>query len=258
MLTKILTDVIKILTSPECLFFSALIISFLTWKKAFARKLLLITTLFAWFCGNGLIPALLVYKLEKEVPATLQEKELYNHHAMVILGGGISISPFKTEPSISGYSRIMKAITVYNQAKKLGLHYTIFISGGVTSSQPTSEAAAYKQQLTAAGIPAEQIITEGKSKNTFENAQFTTPLLQQHKFTSALLITSATHMPRSVKCFEHFGMHVKPVAANFLWPHIHWFPRSYNIAITSIAFHELVGLYQLDIFRWLKIYAYLT
>lgn len=243
----------KIVLYPCFILLTGLMICFIWWKRSFSRKLLLVIIVGFYFSANGLVAAFFAYQLESKVPAVTTKKEVSEHRAMVILGGGISDSPFATEPSVFVHSRIIKAVTLYHQAEKMGIRYTLFLSGGATSTQPISEAGLYKQALIKAGIPSSQIITEDNSKNTFENAKFTSLLLKKHHLTSVLLVTSAIHMERAIKCFEHFGIAVKPVASDFPWPHIHWFPHAYNLAITSVAVHEIACLWQFSLYRKLNL-----
>jgi uncharacterized SAM-binding protein YcdF (DUF218 family) len=60
------------------------------------------------------------------------------------------------------------------------------------------------------GVPAEQMVFEEKSRNTWENAVFTRDLVKPKPGETWLLVTSAWHMPRSVGIFRHVGFPVVP------------------------------------------------
>jgi len=57
-----------------------------------------------------------------------------------------------------------------------------------------------------------RVVYEDRSRNTWENALFTQELVDPQPDETWLLITSATHMPRSLGIFRHLGWHVVP------WP----------------------------------------
>ena len=66
-----------------------------------------------------------------------------------------------------------------------------------------------RQFLLKAGVPANVIEAENKSRNTKENAEFSARLLNQEKIHSAILVTSWYHSRRALKAFEHFGPEIK-------------------------------------------------
>jgi uncharacterized SAM-binding protein YcdF (DUF218 family) len=57
--------------------------------------------------------------------------------------------------------------------------------------------------LVAAGVPAQAIEVENKSKTTKENAQFTIQLLHEQKLKRVILVTSWYHSRRALACFRH-------------------------------------------------------
>jgi uncharacterized SAM-binding protein YcdF (DUF218 family) len=63
--------------------------------------------------------------------------------------------------------------------------------------------------LIEAGVPANAIQIEGKSRTTKENAEFTVKLLREQKLQSAIIVTSWYHSRRALKTFEHFAPAIK-------------------------------------------------
>lgn len=237
----------------SCSFFIiALIICFLWQRRRFSRVLLALTLLVFYFCANGVIPSLLVKQLEQGV-TKVSVDDIRTHRAMVVLGGGISASPFSTEPGLISFSRLVEAVSIYQKAKSMGITYTVFVSGGVTSSSTVSEAMQFKQLLIQMGVPSEQIVTEDKSRNTFENARFLAPLLKKYQFSSIVLVTDATHMKRAKKDFECFNFSVTTAPSSYPWPYVSWKPVSYNLTILDIAMHEIAGAWEFSLYRWLGI-----
>ena len=58
------------------------------------------------------------------------------------------------------------------------------------------------------------------------------------------LVTSAAHLPRSIRAFEHYGLAVCPVASHYagaVW-RLSWFPSHREVARANILLHEWFGL----------------
>ena len=70
-----------------------------------------------------------------------------------------------------------------------------------------SEALEVKTLLLLAGVPEADILMEDKSRNTYENAQFTKKLLTRHpELNHFIIVTSAFHMRRATACFQKAGI----------------------------------------------------
>lgn len=110
--------------------------------------------------------------------------------------------------------RIWQALNLYH-AKKID---KILITGdhGYVSDRGLHEAIQLKKVLVSWGIPGGDIITESKSRNTHENAVETKKVLQRSypHFKKFLVITSATHMRRSIACFQKEGMNCSSFSTN--------------------------------------------
>lgn len=110
--------------------------------------------------------------------------------------------------------RIWQAITLYKQHKIK----KILITGksGYITDRGLDEAKQFKEVLVSWGIPANDIITETISKNTHENALETKKVLNTSypHVDTCLLITSATHMRRSLGCFAKQEINCIPFSTN--------------------------------------------
>jgi uncharacterized SAM-binding protein YcdF (DUF218 family) len=73
---------------------------------------------------------------------------------------------------------------------------------GVGAAEPVAE------YLRSVGIEAARIATEGKSRNTRENALYSRELLQPRSGERWALVTSAAHMPRAMGVFRTLGFEV--------------------------------------------------
>lgn len=68
-------------------------------------------------------------------------------------------------------SRVDRALAYYRQAEE-EKRPKFVVSGGKGSDESTSEADAMRKYLLEVGVPAEDIILEDQSRNTFENFMF--------------------------------------------------------------------------------------
>jgi uncharacterized SAM-binding protein YcdF (DUF218 family) len=90
----------------------------------------------------------------------------------------------------------------------------VIVSGGIVSpgTQRMSEADIMAAELQRMGVPASRIVREGRSVNTFEQAVNVTPLLAEHR--EFVVITTPTHMPRTLALFEAQGRRPIPSPSN--------------------------------------------
>ena len=139
-----------------------------------------------------------------------------NYSSGIVLAGFISFN-YKDNQGYYGQAadRFIQALSLY----KLGHIKKIVITGGSGSiwRQQYKEADFVKEQFLEQGIPAQDIIAENQSKNTFENAVNTKKILDSLQLPQPyLLITSALHMKRSLQVFTHAGIKCVAYPAHFM------------------------------------------
>ena len=100
------------------------------------------------------------------------------------------------------------------------------------------------------GIPTKQIVSESRGMNTWQNAQYLKPLLQQYHIQEALLVTSGLHMRRALLYFHHFNIKVIPATADFPYAKLSWWPLAYNLAFTELALHEWYGIARFHVYNF--------
>jgi uncharacterized SAM-binding protein YcdF (DUF218 family) len=96
----------------------------------------------------------------------------------------------------------------------------IIVSGGnssiIKSRQKHKEGDFVGEQLKLLGIPEKDIIIDNQSRNTHENGLFTKRIIDSLKIPPPyLLITSATHLPRSQHVFNKIGLTTTAYACHF-------------------------------------------
>ncbi|WP_074851193.1 YdcF family protein [Gordonia westfalica] len=92
-----------------------------------------------------------------------------------------------------------------NVAAKLAKQHPfnrIIVSGGDTHWLPISEAQFMNVGLIRRGIPVWQMVNEGASTSTVQNAQNTVRMLKGMGASGALIVTNGFHMERAMKNFR--------------------------------------------------------
>lgn len=182
-----------------------------------------------------------------EVPGT-KIPEVKQHDVAIVLGG------------MSEYNNDLEELTIYRQADRIFQAITLYRTGkvkkilisgdtGYITDRGLHEARQMKSILVKWGFPAEDILTEEISKNTHENAVESVKVLRKHPdLKSYLLVTSGTHMKRSLACFKKEGLNCTPFSTDLLTNQtgsFHWdqyfVPRMDNFSYWNKLIKESVG-----------------
>lgn len=147
----------------------------------------------------------LLASLEQQYPAN---PPLDRVDGIIVLGGAEDIRPFLRWGSVGlneGGERMTAGAALARQFPEARL---IFTGGSASvihddkSEAPSQIARALWAEL---GVPEGQILIEDRSRNTSENAAFTSDLVVPEEGQVWVLVTSAFHMPRSVETFTRAG-----------------------------------------------------
>ena len=192
--------------------------------------------------GCGVLPRLLLQRLQ--APYALRPALTWApHNAIVLLtGDSIDVPGDKVEPGMSAYGRITEAAVLYRACRQAQVGCKLLVSGGDPAHLRTTLAASYGDVLRGLGVPVDDLVLESRSNNTWQNAQFSRPLLAQMDTPRIWLVSSAWHLRRSVLYFDHFGIVAMPVRADYLRGQISLWPSSSNFVLMDIALHEYLGI----------------
>ncbi|MEO0455724.1 MAG: YdcF family protein [Cyanobacteria bacterium P01_A01_bin.114] len=135
--------------------------------------------------------------------------------AIVVLGGSIypAMPPRPWVEVADAGDRVLYGVRLY-QTQKAPL---IIFSGGRINWKDGGppEAEDMAKIATAMGVPANAIINEGTSLNTYQNAVNVKEILQRRQLKKILLVTSAIHMPRSMAIFKKQGIDAIPAPTDY-------------------------------------------
>ena len=174
------------------------------------RKLLFASVALLAAFGFSPLGNWLLYPLEQRFPPWDATRGAPD--GIVVLGGGIDTDVSEAQGT-AAYSSSAGRIIVAAALAHRYPNARILYSGGnanLVSDQTAKEADYAGAVLESLGIPKDRLILERRSRNTFENAEFSKAIAAPKNGERWLLVTSAYHMPRSVGIFRKAGFAVEP------------------------------------------------
>lgn len=185
------------------------------WKRPWIAAICMVLALTVLLVGgNGWVATQVVKSLEwQNLPAA----ELPTAEAIVVLGGATrpQVPPRPWVDLLEEGDRITHGAQLYRQGKAP----LVILSGGRIDwkgSKTGSESADMAALMQAMGVPAAAILQDPTSLNTRENAVNVKKILDERQIQRILLVTSAMHMPRSLKIFQKLGINAIPAPTDFL------------------------------------------
>ena len=177
-----------------------------TRRQKAGKILISIGVIFLAMISYGAVSDIFLGPLESKYLPITDTTSFQDVKWVVVLGGG-HISgpklPITDQLSDASLVRLVEGIRIH---KKL-LNSKLVLSGGEVFSS-TSDADAMAKMAMELGIEKKEIVLESKSKDTKDQALFIRNIIGNNRF---VLVTSASHMARSVALFNAKGM--KPIPA---------------------------------------------
>ncbi len=195
----------------------------LTRKHTQGRKLrwiIILVVVIIFVGGNRWVPAILAKSLEWRY---LPSENLPKDSMVVLLGGGTESQQYPrqmTETNGAG-DRVLYAAKLYQS----GNASQILLSGGNiewSGSRTTTPAQDMAQLLLMLGVPENTLVLQDQSRNTAEDALYSAEILRELDIEEIILVTSASHMIRSVALFEKQGFKVIPAPADYSITYDQW------------------------------------
>lgn len=214
-------------------------------RGGLASRMVLILGVALYVLANPFVSRLATRSLESlNRPAS--REELLSAEAMVVLAGGFRRGPDnRGELALDTVSRCLRAADIY---RSVGPR-PIIVSGGLLATGPDDipVSSGMKRLLMDLGIPESDVVEEPRSRTTFENAVESQKLLAARALRRIALVTSATHLPRSVLVFRAQGLDVIPVGAGYAGAEpfvraLDVIPSATSVDTINRAAHEWVGL----------------
>ncbi len=239
-----------VLAGLACLF------SFALGGRGKAIAFVAVGTLYLWLAATPIVALTLVNSLEEQHPVVSMDT-LPRADVAIVLGGVSDQSqPLNPYTDLrSGADRILHAARLL----KAGKVERILVSSGQPVSQldSRSEANVIAGFLREFGVDDADMVLESESRNTRENAVNTLAVMREKGFSSALLVTSALHMPRAAAVFRKAGVSFTPVSIDTLSSSIEsrsvfaFLPNSRALEFSTQSIKEWIGI----LVYWLRGWA---
>lgn len=190
----------------------------------------------------------LLYSLEhryaEPTPETLATLDV-----VAVLGGGFyPAGGLRAQPDLAreAYPRLYRGVQYFKSSGAAKIAFC----GGSLRSMVGSEAEVMRTMALSLGVPEDRILVEPNSHNTMQNAANLAKILPGGEGRRIGVVTSATHMMRSVQVFEGVFPRdtIVPLPVYFTYDPAPWSlekitPRVGHLDRTTIALHEWIGIF---------------
>lgn len=206
---------LKELLHPFSIFLLGIILSALLYyfKKKSPAKVIGILS-FAWLilCSVSLFSDPVVKNLERRFSVYNPSPQDSSLYYIIVLGGGHAEDPelpANAQLHVTALGRLIEGIRIHRLLPNSKL-----VLSGYSPNNRTSQAAIQRKTALSLGVNDTDIFIQEKPKNTYEEAEeFVKRFGKDNKL---ILVSSATHIPRSIKMFELQGINASAAPTNHL------------------------------------------
>jgi uncharacterized SAM-binding protein YcdF (DUF218 family) len=208
-----LSKLLAFLLSPMFWAFVLLVYAVVTKNTVRARKLVITAVCILYLSANSFLVDECFRAWE---PVTKDYRMKKNEYQAAIILGGIGDIDLRRNQINFGYSadRLFQVLPLYHKGF---VEHIVFTGGSGSIEFPEKKEGLYvKKYLLSIGIPDSVLIIESESRNTYQNAINTKRMLDSLEIDGRfLLVTSGSHMPRSMAIFKKAGFkHIDPFVTN--------------------------------------------
>ncbi len=142
--------------------------------------------------------------------------------------------------SWAGALRVLEGARLYQLLDRP----TIIVSGGVTGRDEGArpEGEAMRNAILHLGVPADHVVIEAESKSTREEAILIARMLADRPRQPIVLVTSPTHMPRSLAVFRGAGLDPVPSVSAYKSDHslerLRWAPSDGGLLLVDSVLYD--------------------
>ncbi|MGN7763264.1 YdcF family protein [Paenibacillus sp. 22594] len=137
-----------------------------------------------------------------------------------------------------GSGRLEKGAELYKE------NYALYLLLS-NAKESTSTSGDVLQTALALGIPQDAILTENAARSTYQNAELTLPIMKQHGFTSAIVVSSEFHMRRVKLLFDHIyknsGIELTYIGSDSGYNAKRWWSDEYSRETTFSEYTKMIG-----------------
>ncbi|QRN94667.1 YdcF family protein [Archangium violaceum] len=178
------------------------------------------------------------------------------YDAVIVLGGAVDSSAIERSGMPEYNPAVERVLRGFELLREGHARQVLFTAGTIdTRPEALVEADVLSKQLQTWGIPPERIVTEGRSRNTRENAVESERIIREKGWKTLLMVTSAAHMPRAQATFAAVGLKPDTLAVDvrareWIIRSTWWQPRAANLSTGTDALRELFGRFVYRLRGW--------
>jgi len=251
-LTFLLKKIVAAILMPLSLFFWSLLIAvycYYSGRRIAARNIAIMSVAAIYLLSLSPVAKLITSPLESWYPK--YQNQPVSH--VLVLGGSHSSSeqqPLSSLLSTTSLMRLTEGVNILKSNPE-----SMLLLSGFKGRDQISNALAMSKVAQSFGVSASNIVLAEQVKDTSEEAKHWLEYLRSQAPESRrlALITSATHMPRSMMLFdkhlsENNTIDLVPAPTEFIGGGVngvHWsdfFPHSANLFKVRRAWHEYLGI----------------
>ncbi len=229
---------------PLPLSLTLLALGLLLWRRRTGQLFAGAALLLLFACSWAPVSRWLIEPLESRYP-TWQAAAALPVQFVVVMGGSHVDSldlPITNRLNGASTSRLLEGIAIHRLSPGSRL---LLSGGGYDGGRSNAELMA--ESAEALGVRREDMVLQVTSRDTEQEAELVAEIVGDAPF---VVVTSATHMPRTLVAFERVGLAPVPAPTYFLdrRGERSWRVGLDHLAASSAALHEYLGL----AWEWLR------
>lgn len=206
-------------------------------KKSYAKLFLSLSLAFLLLFSYEPFSNYLVKNLEENYPKYAYKEDIKYIH---VLGSGHNTDesqPLSSNIGSSGIKRVLEGVIIHKSTPGSKLVFT-----GYQGETDVANAVMNARLAASLGVEEKNMIINPNPKDTKEEALFLRTRIADEKF---VLVTSATHMSRSMKLFKSLGLNPVAAPTDFRKKEHTGYLKAPNIGSlqnSQMAIHEYLGI----------------
>jgi uncharacterized SAM-binding protein YcdF (DUF218 family) len=212
------------------------------------RRYVIAVTLGYWLVTTSLGAYLLVGGLSHGMPRITNREQGRDAQVVVLLGGGAMTARVGAlSGGVLTGSSLLRALEAARVVEIVGAPIVI-ASGGIPrpDRDVRPESEILRDMLVKVGVAPETIVEESQSTTTREQAQAVASLLRDRHIERLVLVTSQTHMRRSLAVFRAAGLDpvpsVAPLRSEMSMSPPPLVPNSESLSLSDDAVYEYAAM----------------
>ena len=250
LLKKIIAPLLFPMSLCLGLLLSGLVLLWFTQKQKLGKILVTAGAALLLLMSYWAVPEALLRPLEYRHAALLDLDEHVDVKWVVVLGGGHTSDPRLPANSQLGEASLARVIEGIRIHQLLPDSKLLLSGGGAFDSVPNAVVMGDVARML--GVDESDVVLEAESRDTKDEARLIREIIGEERI---VLVTSASHMPRSMALFRKMGM--QPIAAptdyevkehqGAVRPSL-FFPGADDMEKAERAVHEYLGL----VWAWMR------